>query len=281
MTDFLQAVFTYSFLQFALLGGVLASIACGVVGTWVVARRITYIAGGIAHTVLGGLGLAHWIRVTWDVSWLHPVYGAVVAAIVSAIIIGFVSLKARHREDTVIGALWAVGMAVGIICIAATPGYNQDLMTYLFGNILFLSPSDIVMILLLDVIVVGTGMYLYNQFTAVCFDQEYARVRGLNVDVLYIALLCLTALTVVILTTIVGIILVIALLTLPVATVSPFCKTLKRTMLWSIVISSFCILIGIAVSYSPNLPAGASIILVCGAFYFGSLLLSRYSTAAR
>jgi zinc transport system permease protein len=279
--DFLQALALYSFLQYALVGGVLASVACGVVGTWVVARRITYIAGGIAHTVLGGLGLAHWIRITWDVPWLHPIIGAVAAAIVSAIIIGFVTLKARHREDTVIGALWAVGMAVGIICIAATPGYNQDLMTYLFGNILFLSSTDIVMILLLDVIVVGTGLYLHNQFTAVCFDQEYARVRGLNVEFLYIALLCLTALTVVILTTIVGIILVIALLTLPVATVSPFCRTLKSTMLWSMVVSSLCIFIGIAASYTPNLPAGASIILVCGAAYFGSLLLTRYGAAAR
>ena len=279
--DFLQALASYSFLQYAVLGGVLASVGCGVVGTWVVARRITYIAGGISHTVLGGLGLAQWIRVTWDVPWLHPIIGAVVAAVVSAVIIGFVSLKARHREDTVIGALWAVGMAVGIICIAATPGYNQDLMTYLFGNILFLSSTDIVMILLLDAIVVGTGLYLYNQFTAVCFDQEYARVRGLNVDFLYIALLCLTALTVVILTTIVGIILVIALLTLPVATVSPFCRTLKTTMLWSMVISSLCILIGIAASYTPNLPAGASIILVCGAAYFGSLLLSRFAAASR
>jgi zinc transport system permease protein len=275
MTDFVSAVFTYAFLQYAVVGGVLASLACGVVGTWVVVRRITYIAGGIAHTVLGGLGLAHWMHVTWDLKWLHPIYGAVIAAIVSAVVIGIVSLRARHREDSVIGALWAVGMAVGIICISATPGYGQDLMSYLFGNILLLSSRDIVLMIVLDVIVIGICLVYYRQFAAVCFDQEYARVRGLNVDALYIALLCLTALTVVILSTIVGIILVIALLTLPIATVAPFCRTLRQTMLASAIMSILCILAGIALSYSPNLPAGATIILVCGAVYFGSVLLAR------
>ncbi|UCD64242.1 MAG: metal ABC transporter permease, partial [Candidatus Zixiibacteriota bacterium] len=133
MGEFLHAVANHSFMVNALLAGLLAGVACGVVGTYVVARRITYIAGGIAHSVLGGLGLARYLQTVHEWHWLDPMYGAIVAALAAAVIIGWVSLRAREREDTVIGAIWAIGMAVGIIFITLTPGYNQDLMTYLFG----------------------------------------------------------------------------------------------------------------------------------------------------
>ena len=163
MGEFLRAVFNYSFMTNALLTGLLASVACGVVGTYVVTRRITYIAGGIAHSVLGGLGVARYLSIVHEWYWLKPLYGAIAAALLAAVIIGWVSLRASEREDTVIGAIWAIGMAVGIIFISLTPGYNEDLMTYLFGNILLVTDADLVLIAVLDIIILGVVALFYNK----------------------------------------------------------------------------------------------------------------------
>jgi zinc transport system permease protein len=270
---FFDALVRHTFLQYALLSGLLASVACGVVGTYVVARRISYIAAGIAHSVLGGMGLAHYLAVVHGLTWLHPLHGAVVAALASAVTIGFVSLKARQREDTVIGAIWAVGMAAGILFIAATPGYQENLMSYLIGNILMVSGSDIRLLALLDVVVVIVCFLFYRQLSAVCFDEEFARVRGLAVGAYYILLLCLTALTVVLLVSVVGIILVIALLTIPVAVAGRFTRTLWQTMLLAVGVSSVFTTLGLAVSFTPNWPAGPTIILVAGVTFLAVSLV--------
>jgi zinc transport system permease protein len=277
VTEFVEALWQHSFLQYALLTGVLASIACGIIGTYVVTRRITYIGGGIAHSVLGGMGVAYYLSVVYKWNSLQPIYGAIIAALASAIIIGLVSLKAKQREDTVIGALWAIGMAVGIIFIAKTPGYNQDLMSYLFGNILMVTTSDLWLIAGLDALVFVVSLMFYYQFQAVCFDEEFARVRGINVEFYYLMLLCITALTVVILVTVVGIVMVIALLTLPAAIAGRFSKTLWQTMFLAAIFSIIFVTLGLAISYSPDLPAGATIILLAGGAYLlvsisGSLL---------
>ena len=205
------------FLRYALAAGLLASVACGVIGSYVVTRRITYIAGGIAHCVLGGMGAARYLQIVHGWEWCHPLYGAVAAALMAAFVIGMVSLHAREREDAVIGAVWAVGMAVGILFIWKTPGYNEDLMSYLFGNISMVTRDSLWLILALDVVVVAAGLAFYHQFVAVSFDEEFARLRGVRVEFYYFLLLGLTALTVVLLVTVVGIVLVIALLTLPAA----------------------------------------------------------------
>lgn len=280
MIEFFQAVFTYGFLMNAVLTGLLASIACGVIGTYVVARRITYLAGSIAHSVLGGMGIARYLEVVEGWSWVHPLHGAMAAALVSAMIIGWVSLKAREREDTVIGAIWAIGMAVGVIFIALTPGYNVDLMSYLFGNILMVGPEDMYMIIGLDAVVLAFGLLYHHRLAAVCFDEEFARIRGINVDVFYILLLCLTALTVVILVTVVGIVMVIALLTLPAAVAGHFTRSMGRIMVLAVLVSVVLTILGLAISYQPDLPAGATIIVLAGATYllvaFGSRLLRPY-----
>ncbi|PKK83784.1 MAG: hypothetical protein CVT49_07005 [candidate division Zixibacteria bacterium HGW-Zixibacteria-1] len=257
----------HSFLQYALLTGLLASVACGIVGTYVVTRRITYIGGGIAHSILGGMGVAYFLSVAYRWNGLKPMYGAIIAALLAAIIIGLVSLKSRQREDTVISSIWAIGMAVGVIFISRTPGYNQDLMSYLFGNILMVTHSDLWLIAGLDALVIVIGILFYNQFTAVCFDEEFARVRGLNVSFYYLLLLCLTALTVVILVTVVGIVMVIALLTLPVAVAGHFTRTMWGTMILATILSIVFVVTGLAVSYGPNLPAGATVILIAGLAY--------------
>ena len=267
MSEFLDALTRHAFLQNALLAGVLASVACGVVGTYVVVRRITYIAGGIAHCVLGGMGAALYLNRVHGLGWLQPLHGAVVAALGAAMIIGLVSLRARQREDTVIGAVWAVGMAAGVLFIARTPGYAQDLMSYLFGNILMVTRGDLWLIAGLDVVVVAVGLLFYNPLLAVCFDEEFARVRGLPVEFYYLLLLALTALTVVLLVTVVGIVLVIALLTLPVAIAGHFARRMWQMMILATIISIALTTTGLAVSYTPDLPAGATIIVLAGAVY--------------
>jgi len=267
MIDFIHAVAQHSFMRYALLTGILASIACGIVGTYVVTRRITYIAGSIAHCILGGMGAAYYLKRVHHWDWLDPLYGAIFAALLAAIIIGLVSLRAKQREDTVIGALWAIGMAVGILFIAKTPGYNENLMSYLFGNILMVSAKDLWLIAGLDGLVIALGLLFYNQFLAVCFDEEFARLRGVNVEFFYLLLLCLTALTVVLLVSVVGIVMVIALLTLPVAVAGNFAKRLWHMMAFA---TLFCITFttgGLALSYGADLPTGATIILLAGAVY--------------
>jgi zinc transport system permease protein len=272
MGEFLHALARYEFLQLALLAGVLTSIACGIIGTYVVVRRITYIAGGIAHCVLGGMGVARYFQVVNGWGWLQPLYGAIAAALVAAVIIGLVSLKAKEREDTVIGALWAIGMAAGVMFISKTPGYSQDLMSYLFGNILMVSRGDIWLIAALDAIVVAAGVLFFRQLEAVCFDEEFARLRGLNVEFYYLLLLCLAALTVVMLITVVGIVLVIALLTLPAAIAGHFSRRLWQMMALAILFSALLCSGGLALSYAPNLPTGATIVLLAGAAYLATIM---------
>ena len=267
MSAFLADLPRYPFLQYALLTGLLVSVACGVIGSYVVTKRITYIAGSIAHTVLGGLGAARYCQTVYHWEWFHPLYGAVLAALVSAVIIGVVSMRARQREDTVIGALWAVGMATGILFIYKTPGYNEDLMSYLFGSILMVSPQDLWMIAGLDILVVIVSVVFYNQFLALCFDEEFARLRGVHVEFYYLLLLCLTALTVVLLVTVVGIVMVIALLTLPAAVAGELAKRLWHMMALATVLTAFFTTAGLAVSYGPDLPAGATTIIIAGITY--------------
>jgi len=267
MGAFLSDLPRYPFLQYALITGVLASIACGIIGSYVVTKRISYIAGSIAHTVLGGLGAARYFQTVYHWEWFHPLYGAVFAALISAVIIGLVSMRAKQREDTVIGSLWAVGMATGILFIYKTPGYNEDLMSYLFGSILMVSPQDLWMIAGLDILVVIAGVLFYNQFLALCFDEEYARLRGVHVEFYYLVLLCLTALTVVLLVTVVGIVMVIALITLPAAVAGELTKRLWHMMALSTVLTVLFTTAGLAFSYGPDLPAGATTIIIAGTTY--------------
>ncbi|NOX57596.1 MAG: metal ABC transporter permease [Planctomycetes bacterium] len=273
--EFFAALKESTVLQQALLAGIIASVACGVVGSYVVARRISYIAGGIAHCTLGGMGIARYLNRVEGWSWLQPLHGAIVAALIAAVIIGYVSLRARQREDTVISALWAGGMAIGILFIARTPGYGEDLMSYLFGNILLVSREDLYLVAGLDVLVVALGLMFYNRFLAVCYDAEFARLRGVRVEFYYLLLLAMVALTVVVLVTVVGLVLVIALLTLPAAIAGQFVPRLWQMMLIAILISMAATSGGLALSYAPELPAGATTIALCGAAYLVTILCKR------
>lgn len=269
MIEFIEALAAphNHFLRMAFTAALAASVACGVMGSYVVSRRITYLAGGIAHCVLGGVGIAGYLRAVYGISWLEPLHGAFAAGLAAALLLGTVSMHAEEREDTLISALWVVGMSVGILFIYATPGYAVDPMSYLFGNILMLSAWDVWLIVALDALVLIVAAAFYRQLMAVCFDPEFARIRGLNVNFYYLLLLCLTALTVVSLMSVVGIVLVIALLALPAATASRFSGTLWHMMGLSVVLCALFTTGGLALSYSTNLPSGATIVTLAGAIY--------------
>ncbi len=234
MNEFIKDLFDpgLAFLRYAFAAGLMASLAFGIVGTYVVTRRISYIAGAISHSVLGGIGAALYFQKTAGIAWLTPMAGALIAALASALALGMVSMKAREREDTVIGAVWATGMGVGLLFIAKTPGY-VDAMSYLFGNIVLITKDDLLLIAGLDAAVLLSAFLFYNKFLAICFDEEFARVRGVRVDLYYLFLLCLVALTVLLLVRVVGIVMVIALLTLPAAVAGvhlpdvPACQALE------------------------------------------------------
>ena len=268
MNSFLEVVSSQSFMQNAIAGGILASVACGAIGSYVVVKKIGYLAGGIAHAVLGGMGIAYYLG-------RSPIEGALVSAIVFAFILGWVSLRMQQQEDTIIGALWAGGMAVGILFISQTPGYNVDLMSFLFGNILMIASEDLYWIAGLDLIILVIVFLFYKQFISVSFDEEFARLRGIPVERFYLLFLSLVALTVVILIQIVGLILVIALLTLPAAIAGLYVRSLSLMMILAALFGMIFTTGGLAISYQPDLPPGPTIILLAGAFYLISLILNR------
>lgn len=275
VSETLAAFAEHRFLQYALLAGLLAAVPCGVVGSWVVIRRISYMAGGISHSVLAGLGFAHWLRAVHDVQWITPMGGAVAAALLSALIIGWVGVHLRQREDTVIGAVWSTGMALGVVFIALTPGYTTDLMSYLFGNILMVAARDLwLMAGLAGAVLVVAGLF-HRQLLAVSFDTEFAELQGVAVGRFTYLLLLLTALTVVVLVSVVGIILVIALLTLPAATANLFARRLGRMMAGAVALCAAITVGGLVLSYGPDLPAGAVTILLAGVVWFTAAGLRR------
>ncbi|MBL7190235.1 metal ABC transporter permease [bacterium] len=276
MTDFFHALVNpdFPFLRYALAMGLLSSVAFGIVGAYVVVRRISYMAGAISHSILGGIGLGLFLQGNYGLKWCHPMLFAVLTALLSAIIIGYVSLRARQREDTIIGAVWAVGMALGLIFLTLTPGY-VDPMSYLFGNILVIAKTDLWLIMALDILISAAGLFFFNNLQAVCFDEEFARLKGLNVDFYFIMLLVLTALTVVLMVRIVGIVLVIALLTIPAAVAGQFTTKLKRMMILSVILSAIFITIGLWLSYAVNFPSGPTIIIIAGGAYILSAVIKR------
>ncbi|MCK5863007.1 MAG: metal ABC transporter permease, partial [Candidatus Hydrogenedentes bacterium] len=196
MFEFWAAAAHYPMARNAVFATLLLSMTCGVVGSYVVVRRITYIAAGVAHCVLGGMGAARYLQVVYGWQFFHPIYGALIAALLAATIIGWMSLTNHEREDSAISAVWSIGMASGILFIYATPGYSQDLMGYLFGNILLVTQQHLYFIAGLNILLLFVVIRWYDEFQLVCFDEEFARTRNINVSFFYILLLLITALTV-------------------------------------------------------------------------------------
>jgi zinc transport system permease protein len=278
---FLEAFFSNPFLQMALLAGMAASVTSGIIGSYVVVKRIVFISGSIAHSVLGGMGLCLWLKRTYHIEWLLPIHGALFAALLSALLIGWIHLKYREREDTAIAAIWSTGMAIGVILIAITPGYNVEMMGFLFGNILWASQADLYMLLVLDALVIGTVAIFHRRFLAICFDEEQAEIQGVSVRALYLLLLCLVAISVVLLIQVVGAILIIALLAIPPAMAGMFTHKLSRMMGIAILLSCLFTTLGTWAAYEINWPPGATIALVAALLYSASLVIHRYRAQYR
>jgi len=276
MIEFFQAVLDPDnrFLVYALGMGGLASIAFGIIGTFVTIKRISYLAGAISHSVFGGIGLALYLQVGQGITWFDPILGALLAAVIAAVAVGLVSIHAKEREDTIIGTLWAVGMACGILFIDKTPGYFS-LSSYLFGDILLISQKDLLFVIGLDLVIVGVVVLFFNQFFGVCFDTEFALLRGINTTFFYLFLLVLTALTVVLLVRIVGIVLVIALLTIPPAIAGFYARRLWEMMLYSVLLCAAFTWAGLGISYQMSLSSGPTIIVLCGITYLVLMALNR------
>ena len=269
--NFFEALAFNPLLQSALLAGGAASIVSGIMGVYVVVKRIAFISGGISHSVLGGIGFCLWLQRNYGVEAATPLLGALVAALVSALLIGWIHLRARDREDTIIAALWSVGMAIGVIFISLTPGFNVELSNFLVGNILWVTPQDLTILARLDMVVIATVVCLHKKFLAVCCDEEQARLQGVAVDALYLFLLLLIAITVVLLVQVVGIILVMTMLTIPAAIANLCTARLSRMMLMAIALSACFSFTGMLVAYYCDWPAGATIALIAGLAY-GSVI---------
>lgn len=268
--------FTIPFLRNALLAVLLASVAAGLTGSIVVVRRSTYLAGAVAHSVLAGIGLSVLISSRWHVQCVSPMTASFIAAAIVACLVSFIRDRGFLRRDTVLSAIWTGSMAAGIIFIFCSPGYQQDLTGYLFGSVLLITSEDLLSMCVLDIAVVVCTILFYNRFLAIAFNAESAKIRGLKVGFYEFVYNMLTALTVVLLVRVVGIVLAVALLTLPAATAGFFANRLNRMMVCAIAISALVSVAGLAVSYPADLPPGAIIVLISVLLYVLAALFRSF-----
>jgi zinc transport system permease protein len=261
-------IFSYDFMRNALAAGVAAAVLCGVIGIYVILNRIVFISDGIAHAAFGGIGLGYFLG-------LDPLAFGIISALVTAVGIGLVSARSRVSEDTAIGVFLATGMALGIIFMSLSKGYAKDLYGYLFGNILAVTRDDVILILIITVTFLVVVFLLYKEFLILSFDPVYGEAIGLPVKSLRLLLLCMVAFSVVVLIKIVGIIMVIALLTLPGAISRQHMKSLPGIMAVSVLLGAIFVTVGLVISYLLDVPSGATIILIAAAAFFLSTAATR------
>jgi zinc transport system permease protein len=262
------AALQFDFMRNALWAGLLVSVACGIIGTYVVVNRIVFISGGIAHTAYGGIGLGYLLG-------FNPVWGAILFALAASLGMAWVQRRTRQRADTIIGAMWAIGMALGILFVDLSAGYKADLMSYLFGSILAVPRSDLFLMVALDAVILLVVSLFYKELLAISFDETYSIISNVPVERLYLLLIAMIALTVVMLMRVVGLIMVIALLTMPAAISAQFTRDLRKMMALSIGLGILFTSTGLWLSYWLNLTSGATIILVAGSSYVISLGIRR------
>lgn len=258
----------FEFMRNALLAGVIASIICGVIGSLIVVNRLVFLSGGIAHSAYGGIGLAFFF------GWPYMV-GAIGFSFVAAMLMAAVSIKSKQRADTIIGVMWAVGMAIGILLLDITPGYNVDLMSYLFGSILSVPRSDLITMTVVGILIFILVFYFFQDLLVMSYDEEFALVRGVPVKRLYYMLIGIVAVTVVMVVQVVGLILVIALLTIPPYIAEKYTRSLPQMMLLSCFFGMLFTVGGLWVSYTLDMTSGAAIIFLAGIAFFFSLLIDR------
>ncbi|HDP98607.1 MAG TPA: metal ABC transporter permease [bacterium] len=261
----------YEFMRNAVFAALLVSVACGIVGTFVVIKRIVFISGGITHAAFGGIGLGYFLGI-------NPIAAAIPFSLLSALGIGIIGRRIKISEDSAIGIIWTVGMALGILFIGLTPGYAPDLFSYLFGSILTVTTSDLWIMFALDLVIISAVLVLFKELQAISFDEEFSAIVGVPAKGLYLLLLLLVALSIIVLIRVVGVILVIALLTIPTVIARQFTNRLKKLMLFSILSSVIFTMLGLWLSYSFNLPSGAAIVLLLAFVFFISAVVKRAIT---
>ena len=264
----------YPFVQRMFIAGILASFACGIIGTYVVVKRIVFISGGIAHTTFGGIGFAYYLQYI-GVIIIDPLIGALIFALFAAVIMGLPFIRTRLRQDSTIGILWVVGMALGVLFINQVDRSEvlvQDPVSILFGNVLLIKMQDLYMMFGLVLILIFITVFLYKDLHILTFDEEFARISGIKVDLLYLVLMILIALTTVILIKVVGVVLVIAMLTIPAAISNLFTHDLKNMMVFAIIIGSLVTFLGSLISLNYDLPTGATIVITLASIFIVSIL---------
>lgn len=261
-------LFSYGFFQKAFLAAVFASLSCGIVGSYIVARRIVFISGGITHASFGGIGLAFLVG-------FNPLIGAVAFAVGAALGIQFFTKVAQVREDSSIAIFWSLGMALGIIFIFLTPGYTPNLMSYLFGNILTVTVSELLWMFILNILIILFFSLYYRKILYIAFDEEFARAAGLPVNLINYLIITLVALTVVLNIRVVGIILILSLLTIPQATANLFTKDFRNLLILSSAFAFLGTISGLFISYFLDIPSGATIIFTL-ILIFGLLRLYKH-----
>lgn len=253
--NFIAEIFQYKFLAHAALACLLCGIACGIIGTYVVCRRLVFLSGGITHASFGGIGMAYYFGA-------NPLLGALIFSILSAWgIETFTSCK-QIREDSAIGLIWSLGMAIGIIFIYLTPGYAPNLMSFLFGNILSVTSTDIVWMAIVDAVILLIFATMYRPILYVAFDREYARSQNFPTRIISYLMATLVAITIVISIRVVGIVLLISLLTIPAVIGNLISKSFSRILVYGSVIAALSAFAGLYISYKTNIPSGASTIFV-------------------
>lgn len=271
MIDF----FSNPFLQTALIVILLSSVASGIVGSYVVTRRIVFISGSISHAVLGGIGIFVYLSAITQLKIFSPLLGALLSAIFFAYLIGHIHFNLREREDTIIAAIWSLGMAVGVLFISLLPANSPELLHFLFGNILWASSKDVLMLLVFDLLIIAIALVCHKKFLALCFDETQCHLQKQPVTFLSFVLLSLVAITVVMLIQTVGAILNLAFLCLPAAIANRFTTSLSKMMIISTILSLIFGLVGILLSYSFNWPPGATIALVSTIAYLATLPIKQ------
>ncbi len=275
MFEFLEAVIANPILATAIFASLAASLVSGIIGSYVVVKRIVFISGSISHAVLGGIGLCLWLERSKGIAWISPLQGALAAAIISALLMGWIRIHYRQREDSVIAAIWSIGMATGVLFISQTPGFNVELNNFLVGNILWVTPMDLYVLTGLDIIVLLIVICMHKRFLAICFDEEQAQLQGLHVNTLYLLLLVLTSVSIVLLIQVVGIILVMTMLTIPPAIANLFTLRLSRMMVIAVFLSCLFSIAGMGTAFHLDWPGGATIALIAGIAYVLCLLFSK------
>ena len=244
----------YTFFQNALLCTILIGVSCGLVGTYIVAKRMVFISGGITHASFGGLGLAYFLG-------LSPLFGAAVFALAAAFCILYLSDNKRFKEDSLIGIFWSAGMAIGVLFIYLTPGYAPNLLSYLFGNILTVTGEQVLLSLLLCLVIIVFFAKFYRPLFYIAFDKEYSRTHFVALNGLEMGITALIALCIVLCMKLAGIILVISYLTIPQAIAGMFHKNFTKQLVWATIISCAGSVIGLFTSAVLKLPSGATIVL--------------------